>query len=289
VSKVELTKEDKKRLDKFLSAAAIYGKTTPIEYTSCDKESGKYYIEINNQTDKVKKIIKYIYTEYYQILSTESKETTLICLSLPESEEFDFACDHDRSVKAWRYYQNMCGTSLTRENSAYYYNETIEVNGDVSFNFGYDSHKYFRSIVRNSNLSDNEKQNTYKRLNCCALHNYEPINFSLMPVTGNLQAAKQKFGNDRFDTFIYTLDLFYNGGELPLCQGGNIAVENRSILRDTLNSFDDVYDFCEKLCFIQNEDSLVDKLIQSGKKPILEIDRVNEYIDLALLVWAERS
>lgn len=282
---MELTKEDKKRLDKFLSAAAIYGKTTPIEYTSCDKESGKYYIEINNQSNKVKKIIKYIYTEYYQILS---KETTLICLSLPESGKFDFACDHDRSDKAWRYYKNMCGTSLTSENSAYYYNKTIEVNGDVNFNFGYDSHKYFRSIVRNSNLSDNEKQNTYDLLNCCALHNYEPINFSLMPVTGNLQAAKQKFGNDRFDTFIYTLDLFYNGGELLLCQGGNMAIENRRILRDTLKSFNGVYDFCEKLCFIQNRD-LVNKLIQSGKKPILEIDRVNEYIDLALLVWAERS
>ncbi len=100
MSKVELTKEDKKRLDKFLSAAAI----SPIEYTSCDKESGKYYIEISNQSNKVKKIIKYIYTEYYQILS---KETTLICLSLPESGKFDFACDHDSSEKAWRYYQNM--------------------------------------------------------------------------------------------------------------------------------------------------------------------------------------
>ena len=109
-----------------------------------------------------------------------------------------------------------------------------------------------------------------------------------MPVTGNLQAAKQKFGNDRFDTFIYSLDLFYKGDELLLCQGGNMAVENRSILRDTLNSFDGVYDFCEKLCFIQNN-YLVNKLIQSGKKPILEIDRVKEYIDLALLVWTERS
>ena len=285
MSKVELTKEDKTRLGKFLSEASIYGKNKTIEYSYCDKESGKYYIEISNQSNKVKKIIKYIYTEYYQILS---KETTLICLSLPESGKFDFACDHDSSEKAWRYYKNMCRASLTRENSAYYYNDTIEVNGDVNFNFGYDSHKYFRSIVRKSNLSDSEKQNTYKRLNCCALHNYEPINFSLMPVTGNLQAVKQKFGNDRFDTFIYTLDLFYKGDELLLCQGGSIAIENRRILRDTLKSFNGVYDFCEKLCFIQNK-NLVNKLIQSGKKPILEIDRVNEYIDLAILVWAERS
>lgn len=236
-------------------------------------------IETQAQKTIVKKLTKEQYVRQFQILSDK---TASVILQLPESDSFDHNTEHDKTEAAWDSYRKRYGENL-KDNLLY----GIEVNGEVDFNFGFDRLIEFRKIVNaDKTAPEDEKQKTLTALNFCASQNYTSVNFSLMPVTGALQKAKQSIGHDRFDTFIWALDLYYKGQELLL--NSACTVENQSALKKSLAKFKDVDDYCNRMYAISNT-LLVKDLIKSGAKAIDSTARVNEYINLALSVWRIRS
>ena len=125
-------------------------------------------------------------------------------------------------------------------------------------------------------------------------------NFSLMLSTGNMQGFKGLICDDRLDRFIYFLERYYTEPDKQNTHIASFATENnRPALINYLNSFEDVYDYCQKIYFISDE-KLIKKLINSGKQPITgaidengnEISpeqRVIEYMELAIEFWEAKA
>lgn len=110
---------------------------------------------------------------------------------------------------------------------------------------------------------------------------YKFPNFSLIPVTGGLNNKKGSWiqpncappFHDRFDLFIYHLNQFYlqtNEDEKKAYAkkyfwwNGQKKESTLIYLYDFLNLFDDIYDYCRKMYFI--EESLVYMLIKTEKQ-----------------------
>jgi hypothetical protein len=115
-----------------------------------------------------------------------------------------------------------------------------------------------------------------------------------MPQTAKLNHIKQSIGNDRLDTFIWALDLYYKGSKAIILANEkcstNVWLCNRNILQEYLDSFgndidntEKIYVYCKKIYHINRD--LVDRLIKSGSKPIDSLVRINEYFDLAYAFW----
>lgn len=126
-------------------------------------------------------------------------------------------------------------------------------------------------------------------------------NLSILPVTGGLNNLKGslyfddngfiKFSKDkesgkqldRFDTFIFVVNEYYkNKNELLLSYSKNTVTEKCLIA--FLDTFNDVYDFCNKLYQLYDR-KFIDILIENGKKDIITIDDVERYCLLALIFW----
>lgn len=113
------------------------------------------------------------------------------------------------------------------------------------------------------------------------------VNISLMPQTGNLQSVKQGIGNDRIDTFIWAIDEYYNGNSNLLIN--HSSYENIEPLRTYLNIFGSnrgIYNYCKTIYHI--DESLVDRMIASGKQAIDTSDRIIDFMDLAVEFWQQK-
>ncbi len=258
------------------------------EYDDDNTENGNYDIDLidiplDNHQRGLICLTKNIYTRYYSI-TPDGKVS--IRISLPQNGSFDLKTEHDKSAEAVAAYQERYDGSRIKpdKNNKFYLDDKIELGGEVDFNFGLNKLIEFRKLLL-------DKKDTipfvYELLNLCAKYNYNPVNYSLMPVTGGMQYTKQNFGKDRFDTFISTLDQYYYGNEMIL-NSASCTVENCPTLKEILDSYTDVYDYCAQMYSIHDRE-LIDELIRSGVKTIDGPARIIAYCSLALRVWNERK
>lgn len=212
--------------------------------------------------------------------------------------------EFDVSDVAWEIYRLMYAENLPKdfkvfENKRKYISEKFKYNtivsekinfsGDTDFNFTYGfAHSrlecYENFIIKSNNRKtemNSDKLGLLKDLT------YSIVNISLMPQTGNLQSVKQGTGNDRIDTFIWAVDQYYRGNSSLLINYS--SYQNISPLKSYLNIFGGnkgVYNYCKTIYHIN--ESLVDKMIDSGKQAIDTLDRVINFMDLAFEFWCQK-
>lgn len=171
----------------------------------------------------------------------------------------------------------------------------IKVSGDIDFNFKMSHVRYFQDVVVNGNSKMNFEEK--KNLNNVILRyndlTYTPRNISLLPVTGGLNNIKKSLGNDRLDTFLFILKLYYDKGYSSLILSASAGskppfIKNRNMLKEFLDSFGNIYNYCEKMYHI-NDKEFVNTLCESGSKPIDTAERVKDYLGFADRVWFNKE
>lgn len=173
--------------------------------------------------------------------------------------------------------------------------DELVYSGDTDFNFGAGwSHsifdKYKKYIGEISFGNDEEREQFIKQyttnLKVCQDVYKSIVNISLIPKTGNLQMTKKGLGNDRLDVYIWALDRYYDENEHVNLLVNNSTGNHMELLYQYLNQFSDVYEYCKAVYHIN--ESLVDDMIESGKKGIDSPERVIEYMYLALRFWRQK-
>ena len=193
--------------------------------------------------------------------------------------------DFDES--AIKFYKEYYGKSFSQNANKYMYShsgESIEVAGDVCFNFTLKNGKFFTlygSIIRDDEVFSSLNEQLEKV-------RYSPMNISIMPKTGGLNNIKKTIGNDRFDAFARLLSHYYVGNQVPIINGGaiNMTIEQRLLLSKFLDSYSSVYDYFEDIYGIS---SFVTKdLVIAGSRLITTKDHFFEYINMAVTFWNDR-
>ena len=194
-------------------------------------------------------------------------------------------------------------------------NKLPDMGGDTIFNFNHKKYQIYSYIINriDTNSGKNCKEQLLSQLNRCAKNHHSFLNFSLMPRTGAMNSAKGSIfdGLDRFDTFVFFLDHFYQSLEEniytnALLNGSvpNIKFANRKILKDFLSQFNSIENYCKEIYFINNDDKFINRLIENGKKPIhyaqkmldnmsdpekqANVSTLKEYMDIAEKYWEMR-
>lgn len=195
---------------------------------------------------------------------------------------------NDSDQTAWKFYKSFYGNKLTTndKNRHLTYNDiSIDVNGDVCFNVKLQPQKRYTllgSIVKNEDCFDQLKELLDSLL-------YSPINISILPKTGGLNTVKGQFTCDRFDSFIWLINAYYNGLRAPIVNRGtkNSYISNQSILADFLNKIGSTEEFCH-LFYGVNDDELIEELIASGVNDISTPNEFYNYLQLAIKFWNAR-
>lgn len=148
--------------------------------------------------------------------------------------------------------------------------------GDCDFNFNYFKVDKFKKILGESN----------KDLEYCSRKHHTLLNFSIMAATGRMNNFKNSIDPlDRLDTFVYHLNQYFTmNSQLIFSESGL----NKEPLRNFLDSFDDVYDYCKKIYFI-NDKKFVERIIYEGKMPLKKPEDVKRYMKLAKDFWSEKQ
>ena len=117
---------------------------------------------------------------------------------------------------------------------------------------------------------------------------YSPMNISIMPKTGGLNIIKKSLGNDRFDTFAYFINQYYEGFKTPIINAGSLTmgIGNRLILEKFLDSYNSAIEFFEDIYGLEKH--FVNKLIKSGKRTITKKEDYCYYLKLAHDYWSSR-
>jgi hypothetical protein len=152
------------------------------------------------------------------------------------------------------------------------------IGGDTDFNFNSSKAKMMKDLLVND-------VNAILKLEECQKYHHSLVNFSLMPATGGLNNYKGKNRYDRFDVFIKDLNSFFLGlsGDV-LNDGGN----NIQPLKNFLNTFQDIYDYCKKVYFIDDK-IFVNRIISEGFMPIKTGEDVVRYMKLAMDFWNKKE
>lgn len=244
---------------------------------------------------------------FYGYFIREEESKYLIGCTLPIEGPF-FTGEYDRSEAAFKLYKEVYGEKLVvgdKSNGQFKFdkekNECIVIAGDIDFNFKMNKIKSFIDIIDNgiSNMKYEEKSDLKNRILSMHEFTYHPDNISLMPVTGALNNIKQYLGNDRLDTFLLALKLYYEEGTTSFIlsapgRANMPVIANKNNLKNFLDSFKDeedklqsIYKYCEQIYHIDSK--LVNDLCLSGKKPIDTPERVLEYIELACRFWEQKN
>lgn len=211
--------------------------------------------------------------------------------------------DPDSSPKAWRHYFNVykqnnlqvfnneCSKmdnlriAISKYSRLYLtceINKTkIDIAGDCDFNFNKVKVKRYQSIINKDNKY-NDKLNLLNQLEkCSTLHNCL-CNFSIMPRTGGLNLFKGKLSQncDRLDSLIAAFNTYYKYSKTNEFLWINIGI------REFLDQFDNIYDYCKKIHFIDSD--LTNELIEFGSQPINDCTSLERYMNLAEKVWASK-
>ena len=195
----------------------------------------------------------------------------------------------DRNEAAWAFYLKYYRESLLKnEKKEFIFSHgsmEIQVNGDVSFNI--DSTvfnkgtKLYESILKETNVSEGLKDSL-------DVMRYSPMNISILPMTGALNNIKKSLGNDRFDTFAYFINQYYEGVKVPIINAGSLTmgIGNRLILEKFLDSYNSAIEFFEDIYGI--DETFVRELIESGKSLITNTKEYCDYMKLACKYWKSR-
>lgn len=162
-----------------------------------------------------------------------------------------------------------------------YFNAMTRLGGDTIFNFNEKKYEKFKVIL----LGTEEGAVHIEELDKCKSMHHTLANFSIMQVMGNMQGVKSKgYGGewlDRFDSYISIVNDYYqNENEFILSK----SEKNKASLISFLKKFDNVYDYCKQIYFIE-EHTFVDRIISEGKCEIEGVQDVVRYMDLANDYW----
>lgn len=180
-------------------------------------------------------------------------------------------------------------------------NESEEMlfSGDIIFNF-FDSSRRGKRRIYTEMKKILEKERNEARdkskldeldyietlLEDCKKRTESKENVSILPSTGGLQLVKQAVGRDRFDTFLCCIDEHYKGNSLLF---NHCAAAHIPKLESFLNLFNNVYEFCYCIYNLDCDDNtLIDSLVASGRRPINNSSRVFEIVTLANKFWHRR-
>ncbi|WP_105179148.1 hypothetical protein [Streptococcus suis] len=170
--------------------------------------------------------------------------------------------------------------------------------GEKLFNFKTQYYNLKKIVDVSSN---NDKKCILSLLEeCMELHSSEQ-NLAILPTTGglnnvkgslyfdengNIRYSSQKISGkqlDRLDTFLAIVkDYFDEKSDTILSY--TKGKPNEQYLINFLEKFDNVYDFAEKM-YRLNDKVFIDKMVQNGRKPIMDADDVERYCRLAKEFW----
>jgi hypothetical protein len=112
-----------------------------------------------------------------------------------------------------------------------------------------------------------------------------------MPVYGGMNNFKESIGFDRIDTFLFALKQYYEQGVTSIILNyGQIKPAKstlKKILKDYLDSFGGIYNYCSEIYHI-NDKKFIDELCDNGKKAILTASDIDKYIELATMFWKNK-
>lgn len=237
--------------------------------------------------------------------------------------------DADRKIKTWEilyvkmyikeewaFWGLLDFENLNSSNQAFFKKpDCIEwTDENKRFKKFFEDYKNFFSISGDADfdLKNNKKYNEFIKDAEFQMHKFK--NFSLMPCTGGMNDAK---GRKRFPEFISMLyDYYMNDDDSvkdvkkrdikPLCRlvgrpykDKNKEEERRKktpiILKEYMDLFNDIYDYCDKIYFIDNYkhnlpdnkvvENFVNRLIEKGKQQYNE----KTYCELAKTYWDIRT
>ena len=224
--------------------------------------------------------------------------------------------DPDSSPEAWDYFKVFSGEIKDlnlNSKRLIWKSETIDIAGDCSFNFNDNKMKSFKKIK----LEDFQKC----KLEVCQKMHHNLLNFDLIPVTGGMNNLKgnlkydqdqenkilvhdlgrpSKNMHDRLDTFVTFIDYslkkrnelkqnipcikeigeFFSNSIFTTSLKG----ENFGVLYNFMDNYENVYTYCKEFYNIDSR-SFIDRLVESGKKPIEDAESLNDYMDLAIDYW----
>lgn len=227
------------------------------------------------------------YSKGSVLMKSNENEENQTSVGIALTSHYEFSSDSDEL--AWNFYLKYYGENLCQNNQSKFLfsHKGIEIyaNGDVSFNI--DSTvfnkgtKLYESILKETNVSEEFKDSL-------GVMRYSPMNISIMPKTGGLNIIKKSLGNDRFDTFTYFINQYYEGFKTPIINAGSLTmgIGNRLFLEEFLDSYKTAGEFFEDIYGI--DETFVSELIESGKSPIKNIEDYCNYMKLACKYWELR-
>lgn len=202
----------------------------------------------------------------------------------------------DNSDDAIKFYIIIYDYELYPRNVIKIDNKEIPISGDLIFNFNETKISYFNSIIE-SNSSDNENKKKCKDLlNELSVLSKNILNMTAYPVTGGLNNIKQNIGNDRFDSFVSALYLYYQGYDSLILDSGsiNMCFPNRKLLQKFLDKYkgenaeQSLINIMNFLYQIDNK-KLIKELRKNGKKALTTTDDIINYCSLAIKFWLSRA
>ena len=213
--------------------------------------------------------------------------------------------EFDTSNEAWEVYKLLYeanfhdGIELKQNKRRRFIEERITVNnrtsakpinfsGDTDFNytkgFAHSRLTAYRKYLKDGKIPGKYAKIYSNNLTIFEELTYSIVNVSLIPQNGNMQAIKQGVGNDRLDTFIWALDEYYNKTSNVLFN--HSSANNMPVLKEYLAMYQDVYEYCATVYHIN--ESLVDELIESGKRAVDSPERVIEFMNLTYRFWTQK-
>lgn len=165
------------------------------------------------------------------------------------------------------------------ESGNQYIEPAFRLGGECDFNFNQKKYVLFKEIIGNN-------KKLLEKLECCKDMHHTLLNFSLMQSMGNMQGFKGANRFDRLDFFVYQLDLYFKGISINVLSKS--SKENVFYLKKYLETFKDIYDYCQEIYFISDK-NFVDEIIRQGALPINTKEDVNRYMSLAQEFWTKKE
>ena len=191
--------------------------------------------------------------------------------------------DNGEEIK--KYYKKMYGDlGFILQKSKMKILDKYEVNGDLIINvkFG-DARDVLGSII--------DKTGKEAWIGLFEYYDRTILNFSILPIAGGLNNIKRQLGNDRLDTFIYVLSKFYEDENALILNSGSArrSISRCIVLNKFLHEQDigTVNNFFSKI-YGFNDRSLVDSMIESGSKAVINETNLGNYLKLAVKFWKLR-
>lgn len=202
----------------------------------------------------------------------------------------------DNSVDAKKFYIMIYDCELLPWGVIEIDNEETPISGDFIFNFNETKISYFNSIIESDSSANENKKKCKALLNKLSKLYNNVLNMTAYPVTGGLNNIKQNIGNDRFDSFVSALYLYYQGYDSLILDSGsiNMCFPNRKLLQKFLDKYkgenaeQSLINIMNFLYQIDNEE-LIKELINNGKKALTTTDDIINYCSLAINFWLSRA